>query len=163
MFLRFFSSKTYMFRAKSQQFIAYILKLYKHATVQNLMRLSFLTDCVFVDKTTKRISSFSYRLYSFGPFDESIFSCLENLIEAGFIHSYLNYTKTGLEYWIFPEKVDTVKRNVSHSVFHTQQDKDSPALSAFSAGCKRLQYTQKWNVKYPDDPHSVHDRPTRIS
>jgi len=65
--------------------------------------------------------------------------------------------------WIFPKKVDRVKRKVSDSVFHIQPGKDTPALNAFSAGCRRPRYIQKWNVRYPDDLHSVHDRPARFS
>ena len=87
------------------------MKLYKHATVQNLARLSFLTDCIFFDKTHQRISGFSYRLYIFGPFDESIFACLENLINAGLIRSYLNYTRTGLEYvsYVYNDRISDLK------------------------------------------------------
>ena len=66
-------------------------------------------------------------------------------------------------YWIFPKKVDTVKRKVSVSVFHNQPDKDIPVLSVFSADYRRLRYIQRWNVRYPDDLHIVHDKPARFS
>jgi hypothetical protein len=84
--------------AKTQQFIALILRLYKHLTVHSLMKLSYLTDYLFFEKTSRQPSSFSYRLMSFGPFDESIFNLLEGLIQHGLIQSHLNYTKTGLEH-----------------------------------------------------------------
>ena len=45
--------------------------------------------------------------------------------------------------WIFPKKVDTFKRKVSGFVFHIQPGKDTQVLSAFFAGYRRLQYTQK--------------------
>jgi hypothetical protein len=67
------------------------------------------------------------------------------------------------EVWIFPKKVDPAKRKVSPSVFHTQQDKDTPALSVLFADYKRLLYTQRWNVRYPDALYIVHGRPVRFS
>ena len=65
--------------------------------------------------------------------------------------------------WIFPKKVDTVKRKVSPSVFHIQPGKDTPMLSAFSADCRTPRYIQKWNARCPDDLRSVHDIPARFS
>ena len=80
-------------------------------------------------------------------------------------HSVLSKARArwGVEVWIFPKKVDRVKRKVSGSVFHIPPGKDTRVLSAFSAGCRRPRYIQKWNVRYPDDLHNVHDRPTRFS
>ena len=85
-------------QTKTKQLLAYTLKLYKHSTVFNLAKLAFLTDCLAIEKTQERISSFHYELYSFGPFDESIFTSLENLISDQTIKSHINYTRTGQEY-----------------------------------------------------------------
>jgi len=75
----------------------------------------------------------------------------------------IELNKLIVKHWIFPKKVDTVKRKVSGSVFHIQPGKDTQVLSAFSADYKRLQYTQRWNARYPDDPHIVYDKPARFS
>ena len=64
-----------------------------------------------------------------------------------------------LQVWIFPKKVDTVKRKVSPSAFHTQKDIDTPTQNVFFVGCRRLRYTQRWNEKYPNVPHIVIDTP----
>ena len=65
--------------------------------------------------------------------------------------------------WIFPEKVDTIKRKVSGFVFHIHPDNDTQVLNVLSADCRRTQYIQKWNARYPGDLHIVHDKPTRFS
>ena len=65
--------------------------------------------------------------------------------------------------WIFPKKVDTVKRKGSVSVFHIQPGKDTQVLSAFAADYRRPQYIQRWNARHPDDSHIVDDKPTRFS
>jgi hypothetical protein len=65
--------------------------------------------------------------------------------------------------WIFPKKIDTIKRTVSGSVFHIQLGKDTQLLSAFSADCRRPQYIQKSNAMYPYDLHIVDGKPTRFS
>ena len=100
-----------MFRAKTQQFIALIFKLYKHCTVQNLLKLAYLSDYLYFEKTGQQLSGFTYRLYSFGPFDESIFSLLEELIAKQMISSHLNYTRNGLEYasYVFNDSVTDLK------------------------------------------------------
>lgn len=85
-------------KRRDQQFLALIFKLYKHATVLTLTKLAYLTDYLTHEKTGKRLSRFTYRLYSFGPFDTSVYDALEKLIEKGVIRSCLNYTNTGLEY-----------------------------------------------------------------
>ena len=100
-----------MFRAKTQQFIALIFKLYKHCTVQNLLKLAYLSDYLYFEKTGIQLSGFTYRLYSFGPFDESVFSHLEELIAKGLIRAHLNYTRNGLEYvsYVFNDSVTDLK------------------------------------------------------
>jgi len=91
--------------------LAYILKIYKHATALNLMRLSYLIDFIVHEKRGHSISVFNYKLLSFGPFDENIFSCLENLVRNRLIHSHANYTQNGLEYvtYAYNDRVDDVK------------------------------------------------------
>jgi len=84
-------------RERSRQLLAYILKIYKHATAYNLMRLSYLIDFIVHEKKGYRLSSFNYRLLSFGPFDESVFDCLEHLIQKRLIHSHAHSYGNGLE------------------------------------------------------------------
>jgi hypothetical protein len=100
-----------MFRAKTQQFIALIFKLYKHCTVQNLLKLAYLSDYLYFEKTGSQLSGFTYKLYSFGPFDESVFYHLEELIAKQLIRSHLNYTRNGLEYvsYVFNDSVTDLK------------------------------------------------------
>lgn len=100
-----------MFRAKTQQFIALILNLYKHCTVLNLMKLSYLSDYLYFEKSGQELSGFIYKLYSFGPFDESVYLHLEELIAKQLIRSHLNYTRNGLEYviYVFNDSVTDLK------------------------------------------------------
>ena len=65
------------------------------------MKLSYLSDYLYFEKTGQELSGFIYRLYSFGPFDESVFLHLEELIGKQLIRSHLNYTRNGLEYVIY--------------------------------------------------------------
>jgi hypothetical protein len=62
--------------------------------------------------------------------------------------------------WLFPEKVDTVKRKVSIFGFHIQREQDTQSLSAFFLDYRMLRYTQTANVVYPDGPDIFHDKPT---
>lgn len=78
--------------------MAYVLKLYKHCTVNNLMNLAYLVDYLTKEKTGRPISHFRYRLYSFGPFDEMIYPCLEGLVYDQIIKTFVNYSRNGLEY-----------------------------------------------------------------
>ena len=39
--------------------------------------------------------------------------------------------------WIFPKKIDVVKRKILPFVITTHKDKDTPALSVFFADCRR--------------------------
>ena len=87
-----------MISNKTQQFLALIMKFYKHATALNLSRLSYFTDYLACDKTGRPISEFQYRLTSFGPFDEAIYICLEALAADRLINPHVNYTKNGLTY-----------------------------------------------------------------
>jgi hypothetical protein len=96
---------------RDTQFLAFILKLYKHATVLTLTKLAYLVDYLQFEKTDRRISGLNYRLYSFGPFDESVYSNLEDLVLKNIISSHLNYTKAGLEYltYAFNDAVNDLK------------------------------------------------------
>ena len=82
---------------KTQQFLFYLLKIHKHCSVIFLLHLAYLIDCLCFDTTKKQISSFRYKRYSFGPFDQNILMSLENLITAGMLKSHINYTRTGRE------------------------------------------------------------------
>jgi hypothetical protein len=117
-------------REKSKQLLAYILKINKHATAYNLMRLSYLIDFIIHEKRGYRVSSFNYRLLSFGPFDESIFDCLEYLIRKRLIHSHAHLYGAGLEVvtYAYNDRVDDVKfknevmPDISLSEFYSVRD-----------------------------------------
>ena len=96
---------------RDQQYLALIMKLYKHATVLTLTKLAYLTELLAHEKTGKRLSGFAYKLLSFGPFDSAIYDTLEKLIAKGVIRSCLNYTGTGLEYvtYAFNDVIDDLE------------------------------------------------------
>jgi hypothetical protein len=119
-----------MARDKSRQLLAYILKINKHATAYNLIRLSYLIDFIIHEKRGYRVSSFNYRLLSFGPFDESIFDCLEHLIQKRLIHSHAHLYGAGLEVvtYAYNDRVCDVKfkneimPDISLSEFYSVRD-----------------------------------------
>jgi hypothetical protein len=155
-----------MFRAKTQQFIALILKLYKHCTVQNLMKLSYLSDYLYFEKTGQELSGFFYKLYSFGPFDESVYLYLEELIEKQLIRSHLNYTRNGLEYviYVFNDSITDLRFKTEYMTrftlleFYTMRDilheffyYDEKRLTAMIYKSKPV---RALGVKAPGDPCS---------
>jgi transposase-like protein len=73
------------------------------------------------------------------------------------------YGHSRAQRWLFPEKVDTVKRKVLVSVFHTQLEKDNPELSVFFADCRRPQCIRRSSAVYRDGPGTFHDRPAPFS
>jgi hypothetical protein len=83
---------------KSGQMLAYIMKLYKHSTARNLLKLSYLSDCLAAAQTGRPLTSFQYRRYSFGPFNPAVYDCLESLVGRQLIKAHANYTRAGLEF-----------------------------------------------------------------
>ncbi|MFH1227886.1 MAG: Panacea domain-containing protein [Planctomycetota bacterium] len=62
------------------------------------MKLSYLIDLVSIKKNGKQIADFKYRRYNYGPFDDSIYSDLTNLVNAKVITQASEYTPMGEEF-----------------------------------------------------------------
>jgi hypothetical protein len=134
----------------------------------------------FADDFLKIIADFLHldNKYCFSGYNSLEELPIENFVKLRFKFSeqikFLKYNK-GLPYlyspqremgypiqigWLFPEKVDTVKRKVSIFGFHIQREQDTRSLSAFFLDYRMLRYTQTANVVYPDGPDIFHDKPT---
>jgi hypothetical protein len=64
-------------------------------------------------------------------------------IDGVTVEEYARNLESNIKDWIFPKKVDTVKRKVSVSVFHIQPGKDTQVLSVFCADYRKPRYIQK--------------------
>lgn len=81
---------------KTSQVLAYILAK-KKATVTELMKLSYLSDLVQINKTNKQITEFKYIRYNYGPFDSSIYTYLRTMTDNHLLDGKAEYTSAGSE------------------------------------------------------------------
>lgn len=82
---------------KTEQLLAYLSKGHSNASVTVLMKLAYLVDLIAIKRTGKQISSFEYRRYHFGPFDQGIYNFLNSLVEKQVLKPSVEYTKSGGE------------------------------------------------------------------
>lgn len=91
----------YMSSSKTKILLAYIVRGHEHASVTEIMKLSYLIDLVSSKKRGKKISDFTYRRYNFGPFDERIYSFLSILCSEEVLINDVDYTSLGSEYVVY--------------------------------------------------------------
>jgi uncharacterized phage-associated protein len=86
---------------KDLQIIAYLSKKHPKASVTVLMKLCYLIDLINVKREKKQITSFEYRRYNYGPFDDNIYPCLEELATKKIIEAKTDYTQGGNEFIVY--------------------------------------------------------------
>lgn len=96
----------------TQKYLLYFSKFHPKPSVTVLMKLCYLLDLMAVGEGNEKLTDFKYIRYSFGPFDQNIYSELEKLIELGFAHQDMDYTTLGTEV-IFYKINDDLATNVS--------------------------------------------------
>jgi uncharacterized phage-associated protein len=86
---------------KTKQLLTYIAQKHTNATVTVLMKISYLIDLVSVKRFGKPISEFTYRRYTYGPFDQTIYSLLSELEGEEIIKGKSDYTFANEEYIVY--------------------------------------------------------------
>ncbi len=61
------------------------------------MKLCYLLDLMAVGEGKDKLTDFDYYRYSFGPFDQKIYSQLDALVLQGFAQQETDYTQAGTE------------------------------------------------------------------
>jgi len=87
--------------SKTEQLLAYISKIHSNVSVTSLMKLCYLVDLISFKKTKGQISTFTYRRYTFGPFDNEIYSGIKKLASNDILLSRSDFTTTGDEYVVY--------------------------------------------------------------
>lgn len=85
---------------RTKQLVAYLAKNHPNSTVTVLVKLSYLVDLVSIKRGLGKISDFNYVRYYYGPYDQQINLCLQNLIELGILIPKVQYTTTA-DYTIY--------------------------------------------------------------
>jgi len=88
-------------RKKNLQLLAYLAKEHSEASVTVLIKLCYLADLISIKRYGKKISSFNYIRYYFGPFDSEIYIELECLVNEDILKAEPEYTKKGAEAIIY--------------------------------------------------------------
>jgi hypothetical protein len=70
---------------KDHQILAYLAKAHPSASITVLMKLSYLIDLFSTKKRGKKISSFNYIRYSYGPFAQQVYDVVEDLVLNGIL------------------------------------------------------------------------------
>ena len=86
---------------KNLQVLAYLAKEHPEASVTVLIKLCYLADLISLKRYNRKISSFNYIRYYFGPFDPEIYTDLESLVKDNFLIATSEYTKKGAEAIIY--------------------------------------------------------------
>ena len=86
---------------KDLQILAYFAQKHPKASITVLMKLCYLADLISVKRDKKQITSFEYRRYNFGPFDNNVYSCVEELTSKGILRAETDYTSTGNEFVVY--------------------------------------------------------------
>lgn len=94
--------------SKNQQIIAYLAKNHGKASVTVLMKLAYIIDLFNIKKTSYQLTGFRYVRYYHGPYDRTINSDLQILVDRGILRPKAHYTVTGDEYIVynFNDEVD---------------------------------------------------------
>lgn len=88
-------------KTKDLQILAYFAQKHPKASITVLMKLCYLADLISVKREKKQITSFEYRRYNFGPFDNNVYSCVEELTSRGIFQAETDYTPTGNEFVVY--------------------------------------------------------------
>lgn len=86
---------------KNLLLLAYLAKEHPEASVTVLIKLCYLADLISLKRYNRKISSFNYIRYYFGPFDPEIYSDLESLVKDNFLVATSEYTQKGAEAIIY--------------------------------------------------------------
>lgn len=76
---------------KNLQIIGYLAKKHPHASVTVLIKLCYLADLVSIKKGGKKISTFEYIRYFYGPFDQTIYNDLDTLLSLDVLKATPEY------------------------------------------------------------------------
>jgi len=86
---------------KTRQLLAYLIQNHPGFSITSLMKLSYITDLVSIQKTGNPMSGFEYKRYKYGPFDDKIYQYLSELKIGNVIDEDVAYSQTGDEYIIY--------------------------------------------------------------
>lgn len=86
---------------KNQQLLAYLAKNHYKASVTVLMKLAYIIDLYSIKKTGSKLSDFEYIRYYHGPYDKTINSDLQILLDNSILYPKQHYTPTGDEYIVY--------------------------------------------------------------
>lgn len=79
---------------KTKQLLCYILQD-SPRDVTSMIKLSYLIDLAAVRKFDRQISEFNYIRYNYGPFDQKVYSNLNDLQKEGKVVSFSYYNTYG--------------------------------------------------------------------
>ncbi len=92
---------------KTKQLLCFILQD-EPRDVTSLIKLSYLIDLAAFRKLEHKISEFEYIRYNYGPFDQKVYTNLNDLQKEGKVVSFSHYTNYG-ENVLF--KINTDEQN----------------------------------------------------
>ena len=88
-------------RNKTKQLLVYLIQNHPGVSITSLMKLSYITDLVSIEKGGNQVSDFKYRRYKYGPFDDRIYQYLTELRIQNVINDDVAYTPMGDGYVIY--------------------------------------------------------------
>ena len=92
---------------KNEQLLAYLVSKHTNCTITSLMKLSYLVDLFNIKESGKKISSYEYIRFHYGPFCKIISQDIDKLIEEGVIEPKMEYDPAfGNEYIVYNLKED---------------------------------------------------------
>ena len=93
---------------KNQKVLAYVTQKHPRATITVLMKLCYLIDLISYKRHKKPLLEFTYRRYTYGPFDSKIYDEVKVLREHKLVSEGSEFTPSGNEftYYIFNNDVD---------------------------------------------------------
>lgn len=97
---------------KRNQIIIYLAKSHGRANKTILMKLSYLIDLISVSRNKKQITDFNYIRYLYGPFDSSLYTSLQDLLDKQILLEESEFTPDGNEYTFYTfneSKLDDLK------------------------------------------------------
>lgn len=90
-----------MKKQKTKQLLVYIVSKHFNVSVTGLMKLSYLIDLISVKRHKKQVSCFEYQRYFFGPFDDRIYTLLNELVDEKVVLGEQHYTFENEEYLVY--------------------------------------------------------------
>lgn len=123
---------------KTKQFLIYITKQFKSASITTLMKLAYLIDLVAVSKGKKQISNFIYRRYKYGPFDPNIYSYLMKLLKERIFEDCIEYVPAAEEYVVYTVNGDNPKINFDKLSLDEKKIIDEVAGNLVGYGAKAI-------------------------